>query len=182
MAKIFINPGHMIGVDSGAVNSKYNVTEAEIVMNVGKLVEKYLTVAGCEVKLLQSDNLTGENPTYPNVCRTANQWTADLFISLHCNSAGIDTARGTEVFVYNRWSRAEELAGCIQKQIVNSLNTLDRGVKENRHLGVLRETVMPAVLVELAFINNESDCRLLMDKQDEFARAVARGVTDFLSK
>lgn len=182
MAKVFINPGHMIGVDPGAVNSKYNVTEAEIVMNVGKLVEKYLVVAGCEVQLLQSDNLTGESPAYPNVCREANQWTADIFVSIHCNSCGDDSVRGTETFIYNKWSSADSLADCIQKQIVNSLNTVDRDVKENKYLGVLRETVMPAVLVELAFINNENDVRLLIEKQDEFARAIARGVTDFFSR
>ncbi len=40
---------------------------------------------------------------------------------------------------------------------------------------------MPAVLVEMAFIDNTSDAILLRDQQDEFARAIARGVTDYLS-
>lgn len=70
-------------------------------------------------------------------------------------------------------------ATCIQDQIVDALNTVDRGVKANPKLFVLRYTAMPAVLVELGFISNESDEVLLTDRQDDFARAIARGVTDY---
>lgn len=44
---------------------------------------------------------------------------------------------------------------------------------------VLTNTDMPAVLVELAFISNESDEQLLADNRDDFARAIARGITDY---
>lgn len=56
---------------------------------------------------------------------------------------------------------------------------LDRGVKANPKLFVLQYTVMPAVLVELGFISNEKDEELLENRQDDFARAIARGVTDY---
>ena len=56
---------------------------------------------------------------------------------------------------------------------------LDRGVKANPKLFVLQYTAMPAVLVELGFISNEGDEDLLQNCQDDFARAVARGVTDY---
>lgn len=49
-------------------------------------------------------------------------------------------------------------------------------------LAVLRETDMPAVLVETAFITNEEDVQLLMNQKDEFARAIARGVTDYIAR
>ena len=55
---------------------------------------------------------------------------------------------------------------------------LDRGVKERPSLCVLRETMMPAALVELGFIGSE-DVRLLKEHQEDMARAVARGVTDY---
>lgn len=177
--KMFINPGHCPGVDPGAVNGKYNVKEAIISLNVGELTAKYLTAAGYEVKLLQSNNLAGET-TGPNVCRTANQWAADLFISIHCNSHSNPQANGTECLVMNKWSRAAEVAECIQNRIVSSLGTTDRNVKENPYLSVLKNTVMPAVLVEMAFISNEEDVQLLMHKADDFARAIACGVTDYL--
>ena len=67
----------------------------------------------------------------------------------------------------------------IQRQIVDSLDTMDRGLKERPELIVLRATDMPAVLVELAFIDNDEDAELLMTRQDDFTRAIARGVTDY---
>ena len=73
----------------------------------------------------------------------------------------------------------EKLATCIQDQIVDALNTVDRGVKANPKLLVLKYPGMPAVLVELGFISNASDEELLATQQDDFARAIARGVTDY---
>lgn len=181
MAKVFINPGHCPGVDPGAVSYYYDVTEAEIVREVGAMVADYLRKAGCEVKVLQSDNLAGESPAYPNVCATANNWPADIFVSLHCNAAS-GQARGTECFVFSRWSKSDKLAECIQAQLVRSLGTADRGVKEGLRLCVLHNTAMPAVLVELAFIDNADDCKLLVNKKKDFAAAVARGVTDYLQE
>lgn len=113
------------------------------------------------------------------MCDCANQWPADIFVSIHCNSAGNTSAQGTETLVHNMGGRAERLADCIQRQIVDSLDTVDRGLKERPELTVLRATDMPAVLVELAFISNEEDEALLRDRQDDFARAIARGVTDY---
>ena len=41
---------------------------------------------------------------------------------------------------------------------------------------------MPAVLVEMGFITNDADCRMLIDQQDELARAIARGITDYITE
>lgn len=176
-------PGHMPGVDSGAVNDKYGVTEAGIVKEIGAGVQQYLNRVGYDCLLVQSDNLCGESPNYTNICASANGWQADLFLSIHCNAAAAEEAQGTETLVYSSDSgEACGLAECIQNQIVQSLGTVDRGVKERPGLAVLRETDMPAVLVETAFITNEEDVQLLMDQKDEFARAIARGVTDYIAR
>lgn len=181
--KIFINPGHMPGVDSGAVNETYGVTEADIVKEIGAGVQQYLNRVGYDCMLVQSDNLCGESPAYTNICASANGWKADLFISIHCNAAAAEEAKGTETLVYSEDSKeATALAECIQNQIVKSLHTVDRGVKERPGLAVLRETEMPAVLVETAFITNEEDVQLLMNQKDGFARAIARGVTDYVAR
>jgi N-acetylmuramoyl-L-alanine amidase len=63
--KIFINPGHMPGVDSGAVNETYGVTEADIVKEIGAGVQQYLNRVGYDCMLVQSDNLCGNLPTIP---------------------------------------------------------------------------------------------------------------------
>ena len=148
----------------------------------------YLEAAGCTCKLMQSDNLaptsTGRsryaNRRGPTVTETANDWDADIFVSIHCNSAEAEEACGTETFAYALdGGDGEKLATCIQDQIVDALNTVDRGVKANPKLLVLKYTGMPAVLVELGFISNASDEELLATQQDDFARAIARGVTDY---
>ena len=181
MAKIFLNPGHCIGIDSGAVNPVNGVTEAEICNLIAKKVTMYLDRAGCEVKFLQSNNLCGEYPAHPNIVATANELGADIFISLHCNAFN-EKANGTECLVFAKGSYAEDLANAIQNQIISSLGTVDRGVKERPDLAVLKGTKMPAVLVEMAFIDNADDCHKLIYHPDDFARAIARGVTDYLSQ
>lgn len=178
MTKVFINPGHCPGIDPGAVNGNYGITEAEIVKSVGTMVTDYLDKAGCEVSLLQSDNLYWDGKG-ECVVDNANRWPADVFISLHCNAFNTQV-RGTECCIFGVGGESERLAQCVQRQIVDSLHTVDRGVKERPGLLVLKHTYMTAVLVEMAFIDNDGDVELLINKQDEFARAIARGVTDYL--
>lgn len=177
--KVFINPGHMPGVDPGAVNNALGITEADIVHDIGTMVTDYLDKAGCEVMLLQSNNLNGEAPG-ENVCATANYWPADIFVSLHCNAFN-GNAKGTETYVYSLHGESAKLGQCIQSQLVNSLGTVDRGLKERTNLAVLKYTSMPAALVEIAFIDNTDDAGVLMNCKDAIARAIARGVTDYLS-
>lgn len=186
--KVFINPGHDLDYDSGAVSPRTGLRECEVAAHVGALVKHYLEAAGCTCKLMQSDNLapTGEGRSAyadrqgPTVTETANAWDADIFVSIHCNSAEAEEACGTETFAYDLdGGEGEKLATCIQDQIVDALNTVDRSVKANPKLFVLRYTAMPAVLVELGFISNAGDEELLATRQDDFARAIARGVTDY---
>ena len=183
--KVFINPGHDQKYDSGAVNPNSGLREADVAAEVGALAVDYLEAAGCECQIMQSDNLapTPAGHSYYNdrqgatVTETANDWGADIFVSIHCNAANTE-AQGTEVECYGS-GEGEQLAQCIQSQIVDSLGTTDRGVKYMPQLLVLKYTDMPAVLVEMAFIDNDEDVELLAGKTDEFARAIARGVTDY---
>jgi len=71
-----------------------------------------------------------------------------------------------------------KLANAIQRQLVDSIDTFDRGVKEAGFY-VLSVTNMPAALVETAFIDNPQDAALLVEYEDDFARAIARGITDY---
>jgi len=179
MTKVFINAGHdpesLAGTsdyDCGAVNRHLGLYENLVAASVGALVEKYMTAAGCEVNVLQDESLSG-------ICEAANEWGADLFVSIHCNAFN-ETARGTETHTYPGDKDGYRLAECINNQIVSSLPVLDRGVKQSKFT-VLSGTEMPAVLVEMAFIDEDRDGLLLRDNQDDFARAIARGVTDYLT-
>lgn len=180
--RVFLNPGHDPEYDSGAVNQGMGLRECDVARDIGMLVAAYLEKAGCEVRMLQSDNLNGESKCPDRqdatVCGAANDWPADIFVSLHCNAANA-VARGTEICVYRVGGEAERLAGCVLYQIVNAVGTKNRGLKERPDLCVLRRTNMQAVLVEMAFIDNDSDARILRDRQDDLARAIARGITDY---
>ena len=171
--KIFINPGHG-GDDPGACGN--GLREADVALNIGKRVENYLRAVGYDVKLFQFDGLQ-------EICADCNAWGADLFVSIHCNAGG---GTGTETFYFEYSTAGKRLADCIQKQVVNSLGTVDRGLKTKISGGydvyVTKYTDCPAVLVETAFIDNPDDAKLLVDKEDDFARAIARGVTDFAAK
>ena len=78
--KVFINPGHDPRVDSGAVNPTYGTRECDVVREAGEMLADYLTNAGCEVRIMQDDNLV-------MVCDESNEWGADVFVSLHCNAS-----------------------------------------------------------------------------------------------
>ena len=177
--KVFLNPGHAPNgePDPGAVNETTGLRECDVAKNVADLVAYYLNAAGVSTDVLQSDSL-GE------ISQAANDSGADLFISIHCNSAEAAAATGTETWACAGSSAGHALAACIQNQIVDALGTVDRGVKTAtpgvNGLYVLTNTDAPAVLVELAFISNDDDEQLLEKKQDDFARAIARGVTDYI--
>ena len=167
--RVFINPGHDIDLDSGAVNPNYGTRECDVARNAGKMLARYLQTTGCEVRTLQSDDLG-------LVCETSNEWGADIFVSLHCNAFNT-VARGTET-LYKSYN-GQQLAQLIQDQIINSINTVDRGIKKRDDLWVLNGTDAVAVLVEMAFIDNDEDLEILNNDLDTIVRAIARGITDF---
>ena len=178
--KICINAGHCPGLDSGAVGAS-GLQEANVVHDIMLLVAGYLQQAGYEVITVQDNELQ-------TICDTSNNAGADLFVSLHCNAAANTEAKGTETWYCNGSVGGEKLATCIQGQIINSLYTTDRGIKNAtphvNGLYVLSNTDAVAVLVETAFISNLDDEVMLAsdDGQDKFARAIARGISDYSSK
>lgn len=133
-------------------------------------LERGLKRAGHEVMLLQSDDLDA-------VVAAANDWPADIFVSLHCNASPGRNARGTETLYYSEQGRL--LGEAVQKKILSKVPTIDRGCKERQGLYVLRRTVMTAILVELAFIDNNDDLELLENDMPAFAGAIAAGIDEY---
>lgn len=169
MMKIAINAGHYPGLDSGALGR--TITEAEYTMELMESVAYYLEAAGLNVLRVQENELA-------DIVTVANEEGADLFVSLHCNAAN-KRARGTESYAYHASRQGRRLAQAIQSQLIDAIDTADRGVKEAGFY-VLRYTDCPAALIECAFIDNEEDEQLLLDCKDEIARAIARGITDYI--
>ena len=168
--KIFINPGHCPVFDSGACG--FGMTEADTVLDIGRRVQDFLIAAGYDVELFQFDGLE-------EIVAECEDWQADIFVSIHCNAFD-SKSHGTETFYCEPSYESEKLAKCIQRQIVSRLGTTDRGVKSERFY-VLRYTNCTAVLVETAFIDNVGDNALLDNRREDFARAIAVGITDYVA-
>ena len=181
MSKIFINPGHdplnLKGTgdyDCGAWNPDMEMYENEVAAEVAELVAGYLQGAGCEVNVFQDESLS-------KIVDESDDWYTDVFVSIHCNAANT-IAQGTETFGYYNSANGKELASCIHNQITGTIPELvDRGVK-TAGFYVIKYTNAPAALVEMAFIDNNEDAEILRDRKDDFARAIARGITDYLSR
>jgi len=107
----------------------------------------------------------------------ANAWKADLFVSIHANAAGDggwNSAQGIETYVYTtRPAAAVKLAEVVQRNLVQTTGRPNRGVK-TANFHVLRETKMPAILVECGFMTNREECELL--KSDAYRRKCAEAI------
>ncbi len=113
--------------------------------------------------------------------KTANEAGAAVFVSVHCNSAADGAAHGTEAFHLAGSESGEKLAAAICRSVQAATGLFNRGTKPGDFY-VLRHTSMPAALIELAFISNEDEERLLRDAafRERAARAIAEGVEAYL--
>lgn len=172
--KITINGGHCPECDRGVVGGT-GLQEAIVTKDVMVRVAEYLRAVSYDVLEVQENILH-------NITQASNDFKADVFVAIHCNFSSDGGVKGTESFCELLGGESEQLATCIQRQIVSSLGTDDRGVKVGNFY-VLRLTHCPAVLVELAFMSNREDEMLLADEKmrDQFAAAIARGITDYFS-
>lgn len=177
MPKIVIDPGHG-GKDPGS--GAGNVQEKAVVLNVAKKIRSFLEAAGCIVMLTRETDVFVE---LSDRARMANAAKVDLYVSIHCNSVENNPrATGMEVYHYTRASEAAKRAArVIYGKLLSACGLRGRGVK-SKDLAVLRETAMPAVLVELGFISNPDDRLKLTDIawQDDAAKAIADGIVETL--
>ncbi|MBE7028124.1 MAG: N-acetylmuramoyl-L-alanine amidase [Ruminococcaceae bacterium] len=177
--KIFIDAGHnAFGADTGA--SGNGIREQDITFLIADKLKNLLVSNGHEVFMSRNSLEDNVGSTLSDSLNTrvnlANRYGAQFFISIHCNAFNGE-ANGTETLVYSFDSEAGEYAKRIQKAITQKLGTKSRGVKERKDLAVLKKTLMPAVLVETAFIDNQHDAMLLKERQSGFAEAIFEGIT-----
>ena len=110
----------------------------------------------------------------------ANAWNADVFLSLHTNAAENERASGSEALVYGEGSTvARELAEDILEELHLVTGLRNRGVIYRPGLYVLKETEMPAVLVEMGFISNPYDAELMVYSPNLFALGIYRGILKY---
>ena len=187
--RIVIDPGHAgRNVDPGAVNQSTGLQEADVALFVSKLVETQLLAAGHTVKLTRTEWEQAETDDLDYRTSLSNDWGAELFVSIHCNSAVSPNAAGYEVWTSPGDTEGDALATCIYAQIAiefpdrtGRADYSDGDPDKESRFYVLVHTNAPACLVEMAFISNDEEAALLSDVawQTRYARAIARGVTDY---
>lgn len=174
--KICLDPGHSGPFEPGACSG--GCTEAELTLRIARFTKEELELRGHEVRLTREGSI--ENSELAWRAELSNSWSADLFLSIHCNSAERVDAEGTETYHYPRSTHGTWLACCIQFRLTDALLTEDRGVKI-ANFQVLRETDCPAVLIECGFISNPIDRAMLADPLEQWriGAAIAEGVADY---
>ncbi len=168
--KIFIDPGHG-GKDPGAVAAS-GLQEAGVNLSVSLMLGQILQDQGIDVIYSRTTNVF---VSLSDRAKMANDWGANYFVSVHCNSSEITSAGGSETLFYKPGGRAEALAGDIQVALVKANGLQNRGIKA-QNVAVLRLTKMPACLVELGFLSNPEEAALLA--KPEFQRICAQGIAD----
>lgn len=165
---IYINPGHS-DKDPGAVGYE---TERRLNVVTAKYMDEYLHVHYvCNTRMNP-----GTMGNLYDICADANNWGANLFVSIHNNAGGGD---GYESLVYSEKRRA---LGEIFEKHVKAIGQNSRGVKLRPGLVVLRDTNMPAVLCEGAFVDNKNDIEDWNDEAElkKLGEAYAQAAVEYL--
>lgn len=174
MARIIsVNCGHTrSGAGYGAEYKGFK--ESEIVRNVGNELIKLLKAKGHRVYNSTVDKAESQSAYLKKVVQLANNSGADLFISLHCNASSTHKGYGSECWTY-KGKRVEEAVNiCVS---LKKLGFRDRGIKDGSKLYVVKHTKMPAVLVELMFLDNDKDRQLYTKNgAKKLAQAIANAI------
>ncbi|WP_260631228.1 SH3 domain-containing protein [Bacillus sp. S/N-304-OC-R1] len=174
---IIVDAGHG-GKDTGAIGAT-GLREKEVTLGTALLLKEQLEAYGAIVTLTRSTDIFLELSERTAI---ANKSHADAFISIHSDSASA-TAKGTTTY-YNstvnyNGPRSKTLGDAVQKNMISSMNTYNRGVKEQEFY-VNRMNELPSVLVELAYLSNKQEEALL--KTTEFRKKAAIGIAKGLEE
>ncbi|MFN2364090.1 MAG: N-acetylmuramoyl-L-alanine amidase [Halarsenatibacteraceae bacterium] len=175
--KIVLDSGHG-GFDAGAIGPT-GLNEKDVVLAISLKAAEILEDKGHQVILTRDDDTF---ISLQDRVKIANNSDAGLFVSLHANAAHRNTAKGIETYYApDRRSDSYYLANIMQKNMLNQLGLFDRGVKSDNFY-VIRNTEMPAVLLEIGFISNKEEEELLRDNsfRERAARSVAEGIEEYL--
>ena len=182
MAKIYIDPGHNCsGADTGAVG--FGLKEQDVSVQIGVLLRDMLINSGQTVKMSR-DSITDTvssslNGSLAYRYNGANDWNADIFVSIHCNAANTK-AYGCETYYCTGSTQGRALAECVQPHMTAETERYNRGVK-SANFAVIKHTNMPAILVETAFIDNYDDNRFLASDDGKYKCAVGiyKGICNY---
>jgi N-acetylmuramoyl-L-alanine amidase len=172
MATVVLDAGHG-GSDYGAVYG--DRIEKDDVLALVLAVGAVLEQNGVRVVYTRTTDVY-ETPLQK--AQEANAADADYFVSIHRNSTPVPNSySGIETLVYNRYGKAYELAVNINEQL-NQIGWNNLGINERKNLVVLKRTEMPAVLLEIGYVNTEADNIFLDANFNKTAQAIAEGILE----
>ena len=179
---IVIDAGHG-GSDPGAIgydNSGKAVDyESRINLAIALLVGEKLERSGIKIVYTRDSD---EYISLKDRSELTNSIGCDLFVSIHCNSIEKPSIDGTQVYYHPASEVGTKLAENIYDKIVEMTGLSPKEIQNGSHLYVIRTTSVPAVLVETAFISNQSDRNYLLSKsgQETLAEAIYQGIMETL--
>ena len=193
---VVIDAGHG-GYDSGAIGRDADgnevIKEKDANLSIAVKVNQKLKNSGIKVIMTRSSDVAlGDTVMADLVARAeiANRSEADLFISIHNNAFTDPEATGTSV-LYAGLSNSggygissQELAQNIQAPLVKATGLKDRGIVRSPEMVVLKRTIMPAVLIECAFVSSYTDQKVLTNEKkiSDIAEAIYQGILISLRK
>lgn len=176
--RVVIDPGHG-GRDPGAVGIA-NLREKDVVLSVALQAAGILQQQGVQVVMTRTDDRSLE---LDDRVQMAERTGGDLFVSIHANAISLSRpeVNGLETYFYS--PRGEQFARTVHYNLVQSTGMQDRGVRQARFY-VLRNTSMPAILVEVGFVTGAQDARMLADPRfrRQLAVAIVRGILQYIQQ
>ena len=184
---VVIDPGHG-GKDSGAV-AEDKTTEKSLTLRLAPRVEAMLRAKGYNVIMTRS---TDEFIALSERAAIANRNNADIFVSIHFNSAGSASPYGIEVlYASENDVELKKNAGdqtLLAKEVLNAVlretGANSRGIKNRPELAVLRRTNMTACLIEGGFMSNPAELQKLKNDSylDKLAKGIVTGIENYNRK
>ncbi len=174
---VVIDAGHG-GWEPGAGNGSIN--EKDVVLAISLEIEKQLKEKNIDYYMIRTDD------TYVSLedrAKIANEKKGRLFISIHNNSF-TDPSQGGILTAYNPYSPIGEDIARIMQSKISDIGMRDRDIMPRPNLYVLRHTEMPSLLLEIGFISNKNDLKLLTDSdfQQKCALSIVDGIEEILAR
>ena len=172
-ATIVIDPGHG-GEDPGAVVNFSEKHEADHTLTTALLVKKELEAIGAKVILTRTSDTS---VSLAERAEISNKNNANAFISIHFDSSEDDSASGTTAYYYS--DKSESLSQTVNKYLSRNLPLKNQGSRFQNFM-VLRDNARPSILLELGYLNNQGDNKVI--SSEEYQQNIAKSIANALKE
>lgn len=186
---VMLDPGHG-GYDPGSINPQ-GVYEKAINLQIAQYVKEMLRPSGIEVFLTRKEDIdyvpngvkgktTKKQLDLNYRIDMANEAKADIFVSLHVNATATGQNSGAETFYHYKSESGKGLAELIQQELIK-ISGMNCRIAKPGDFYVIRNTSMPAVIVEVGYLSNEKEQKKLQQSwyQEQLSRAIAKGIANY---